>query len=649
MKSADQRLLEEAYNQVNEGVWDSIKKTGAGLKAGAQAVGRNIANTAVQKLGGQPTKPNVNVGQAVARAQHTSLFNSFVNKAKKEINDFLNDANKLLPKGKTINDYPDIAQKINQVNTLLQTLEKQHSNVSNLQTGQKFNKAGQVIDTKTGRYPSTKPAGQITTPKQPQAFQKQPITTPTQARTTTPTATKIGSSGAKTRYSYANAGLNLFDTYYNSVILSEEEKVEQQGKQALTAALNKPEVQQQIQTGLQQIYTKYNQQIEAAKQQGPEAVQQLLKQLQPEVEKALTQQQNESLLTQEGWFDRARSNVSGAINTLKGGQPGQVGANNLATNAVAKRFQILQNTIGKDLRELQRDMEYTSNVDNTVKDQVNRVVDLLGQGANNAAQITPVQSKFGDMRNKIGHMAMKAIPAATFAAVLGPAVGAVGIAGIPAKMAISGVTGTAMSALGDMINGNDIQWNKAIKTGLVSAATSGAFSLIGQGISNVLGSSSGTTPTISGKPSSGANAWGEYKAGTSGRLQSAINNITGQSGATPAGVPNVNVDKAYDWSKIIRSAIGNTTPGSDMDDLKIGIAKNIAKIAQRTDLGLPKNFKLSDKQIIDIYNQWVANNPGAEKTTASLAKNFNVAEIADFIRQKAGAELPNKPEFPWQK
>ena len=118
-----------------------------------------------------------------------------------------------------------------------------------------------------------------------------------------------------------------------------------------------------------------------------------------------------------------------------------------------------------------------------------------------------------------------------------------------------------------------------------------------------------------------------------------VNNITGWSGATPAGVPNVNVDKAYNWSKIAKQAIGSTTPGSDLDELKMGVLKNIAKIATRDDLGLPRGFKLSDKQIADIYNDWEAAHQGASGSAGVLSKAFGnggTADIADKIRKIAG-------------
>jgi hypothetical protein len=96
MKSKDQLLLEEAYNQVNEGIWDRLKGMGSGIKAGAGTLTQNVKNKAITALGGQaPEGPQQTTGQAYAKAQQTSLLNSFIKKATKEIADFQNDIKKL--------------------------------------------------------------------------------------------------------------------------------------------------------------------------------------------------------------------------------------------------------------------------------------------------------------------------------------------------------------------------------------------------------------------------------------------------------------------------------------------------------------------------------------------------------------------------
>lgn len=128
MKSADQRLLEEAYNKVNEGIWDRLKGMGSGIKAGAGTLTQNVKNKAITALGGKaPEGQQQTTGQAYAKAQQGSLLNSFIKKATKEIADFKNDLSKM---GISQTDaelrqagLTDIADKIKGVEGLLTYLQ----------------------------------------------------------------------------------------------------------------------------------------------------------------------------------------------------------------------------------------------------------------------------------------------------------------------------------------------------------------------------------------------------------------------------------------------------------------------------------------------------------------------------------------------
>jgi hypothetical protein len=138
MKSKDQLLLEEAYNQVNEGIWDRLKGMGSGIKAGTGALTQNVKNKAITALGGQaPQGPQQTTGQAYAKAQQTSLLNSFIKKATKEIADFQNDIKKL---GINQTDadlraagLTDIADKIKGVEGLLAYLQNPQAQQSQQQ------------------------------------------------------------------------------------------------------------------------------------------------------------------------------------------------------------------------------------------------------------------------------------------------------------------------------------------------------------------------------------------------------------------------------------------------------------------------------------------------------------------------------------
>lgn len=141
MKSADQRLLEEAYDKVNEGIWDRLKGMGSGIKAGARALTQNVKNKAITALGGKaPEGPQQTTGQAYAKAQQTSLLNSFIKKATKEIADFKNDISKL---GINQSDadlrkagLTEIADKIKGVEGLLSYLQNPQAQQPQAQTQQ---------------------------------------------------------------------------------------------------------------------------------------------------------------------------------------------------------------------------------------------------------------------------------------------------------------------------------------------------------------------------------------------------------------------------------------------------------------------------------------------------------------------------------
>jgi len=432
----------------------------------------------------------------------------------------------------------------------------------------------------------------------------------------------------------------IFENYrgviHNRSLLTEKDKQQDTQKQ-LNDVLKQPDVKKSIEGGVDQLLTKYAQQIQAAQQQGPEAIQKLLQQIEAELENA--SKQADTPTQNEGVINRAISNVAGAYNTIKGSGNN----NNLATNAMSKRFDILQKNIGKDLKELQRDMQYTSNVNNTVRDQINQMVTTLGTPTNGAAAITPQESKIGDIMNKIGHIGMTAVPSALFSFAIAPAIATVAPAaavGIPTKMLVSGITGATMSILNDKINGRKTDWATAGKKGLASALTSGAIGLAVGGLQHALGGGAPAAPTAN------------MGAGTQGNLSTPgmdvtqdigmnqdVNNITGAGTATAQGVPNVNVDNSYNWGKVIKSAIGQYNPSSDVDQLKLGIAKNIAKIAQRTDLGLPPGFKLTDSQLADIYNKW-AEQTGNQNTTDGLARAFTSGKPVIWNLIRAVAKLP---------
>ena len=115
----DNLILENLYQ---ENIWDRLKGTGAGLKAGASTLGQNFKNKAISALGGTPTTTTSgSAGQSYAKAQQSSLLKSFQGKIKKEIEDFKNDLKtfKVDPDQENFsNNFPTIAQKLKELENL---------------------------------------------------------------------------------------------------------------------------------------------------------------------------------------------------------------------------------------------------------------------------------------------------------------------------------------------------------------------------------------------------------------------------------------------------------------------------------------------------------------------------------------------------
>ena len=294
----------------------------------------------------------------------------------------------------------------------------------------------------------------------------------------------------------------IFESYCQgkvvNIYLTEQEQQQAEIKQQLQQELSKPETQQAINKTAQELLVKYKQQIDAARAQGDQAVNKLLQQIQNE----LTQQvgkdiQKESLEIQEGWMDRLRSRGAGAFRqgkeVMKGGPQPTKGFD---THAVSKRFEILQKTIGKDLRDLERDLGTTSNTDTTVKDQVSQVIKNLGTQHN----ITPVQSKLGDVRHAIGrgvqNVGIGALLGAGLVAAAAPVVAAIGLTGPAAAAVGAGFSGATTSVLKDLIYGQKPDAKRAAITGIGAAVAAGLISSALQGSQG-----GGTQPEPSPAPS----------------------------------------------------------------------------------------------------------------------------------------------------
>ena len=95
MKSKDQILLEQAYDEVNEGIWSTLKGQVAGIGAGLKQGAQNLAIGAANKLGANINTSRKTMGQAYAQSQQKSIFNGFLKTAQSEIAEFEADIQKL--------------------------------------------------------------------------------------------------------------------------------------------------------------------------------------------------------------------------------------------------------------------------------------------------------------------------------------------------------------------------------------------------------------------------------------------------------------------------------------------------------------------------------------------------------------------------
>jgi hypothetical protein len=123
MKSKDDLILEQLYQ---EGIIDRLGGQFKGVKAGGGQLLQNLGRKIYQKAGGEAMPAATQTaGQAYAKAQQTSLLNSFTKKANKEIEDFKSDLLALGVSGdpeEIKKTHPVIAQRIKQVESLLRYL-----------------------------------------------------------------------------------------------------------------------------------------------------------------------------------------------------------------------------------------------------------------------------------------------------------------------------------------------------------------------------------------------------------------------------------------------------------------------------------------------------------------------------------------------
>lgn len=279
----------------------------------------------------------------------------------------------------------------------------------------------------------------------------------------------------------------IFNSYAyttGTFFLNESDQAEakqQVTKQKFVKQLEDPKVQQAMLQQAEALKTKYQEEInKALEQDGGTAgsnVEALLTKIQQELESQAKQQVKESTELQEGFLKRYGALASGIkkrVGDVLSNNPSDKG---FRQEAILKRFNTFKNSIGSEIRELQRDMETTSNIDTRVKDAVNKTIGTM----ETRYGFAPTSSKFQDFRHAAGKFTQNVLTGATLAAPIvalaAPIATAMGLAGAAGAAVTAGMTGGSVSMLKDLITGQKPDVKRAAITGLASAATAGLFKM----------------------------------------------------------------------------------------------------------------------------------------------------------------------------
>jgi hypothetical protein len=253
----------------------------------------------------------------------------------------------------------------------------------------------------------------------------------------------------------------LNDLYYKRVFLKEDSNNEGDSLSELFSALKgKEEKIKEIVKALEPV-------VDKALEDPEEAAN-----LQPEEIKEIPQ---ESYIS-EGILKRAGSNIAGMARTFRSASDKD---NNFQTNRVNKRYEMLKNKVEKHLRELERDLDVSSDYDQTVKNEIKGMISNLS--SEEFGNITPKQSKLGDIRHKLGRGVEwigKAAALGGIGAVLGAGIaGAVGASGIAAGLIQGAVVGAVRKAGADIINGKKPNAKQVAMQAAIVAALGGITAL----------------------------------------------------------------------------------------------------------------------------------------------------------------------------
>jgi hypothetical protein len=253
----------------------------------------------------------------------------------------------------------------------------------------------------------------------------------------------------------------LTDLYYKKVFLKEENNNNESSIEEIVNALKGEK--EKIQKTAEELLPS----IEDALEKGnPEELSQLN-----------SEEIKESYIS-EGIGSRIRSNISGA-KRFAFGERTPTGDTNIQSHRVNKRFEILRDKIGKHLKELERDLGVSSDYDQSVKQEIQKMISRLD--SKEFGNITPKQSKLGDIRHKIGRgveWAGKAVGLGAIGALLGGGIAAAaGASGIAAAVIQGAVIGAVRKAGADIINGKKPSAKQVATQAAIVAALGGIVNL----------------------------------------------------------------------------------------------------------------------------------------------------------------------------
>lgn len=198
----------------------------------------------------------------------------------------------------------------------------------------------------------------------------------------------------------------------------------------------------------------------------------------PEEVKQINSEDLKESYISEGIGSRIKSNLSG-WKRFAYGEKTPTGEGNVQSHRVNKRFEIFKDKVGKHLRELERDLETTSSADETVKNEIKQMISKLS--SEEFGNITPKQSKIGDIRHKMGRgveWAGKSVTLGAIAALLGGGIASVaGATGIAAGLIQGAVIGAVRKAGMDIINGKKPSAKQVATQAAIVAALGGIANL----------------------------------------------------------------------------------------------------------------------------------------------------------------------------